>query len=230
MRRLVAAALGIVLGCGGCASTRVTTPVVRTAMHGTALRAALFESTLRVLDEHPAYVDEFVARARRHPRTLDRFNANYAPLLAEPATAALTARHLARNPDGLRQILVSTLDEARPRPAARRVIADAMRLRSDLSSRIVGQNPAAAMAVARSTVRAAERDPASRRTFLAGLRATSRATARLIVRDRRTLGVMARAFADEGEARVVESLQRALPGRQPGEPPPSRRGGGPPRR
>src|SRR5258706_14662262 len=92
---------------------RATQVVVGKAMGPDKSRHDTMEGTLRVLDENPGYVDEFFQLARRHPATLDRFIADTARDLHEPELSQRTAKHLVRNPDGLRRILVDPLDPAR---------------------------------------------------------------------------------------------------------------------
>jgi hypothetical protein len=209
--------LSLAFALVGCASTRVTTPLVRAAVSSAGPRHAIFESTLRTLDERPEYVDEFVRAARAHPRTLDRFNANYAPMLADPAVADLTARHLARSPAGLQQVLESTLDASRDRPDARAAIATAIRHRSDLSASIIGNDRAASLAMARGSIRAAQASRRGRANFLAGMRATAHEVAALVASDPQTASALAAATADAAAQRAVTSVRHAIPGTQPGE-------------
>jgi hypothetical protein len=129
------------------------------ALDGT--RRDTMEATLRILDEHPTYVDEFFAAARKHKPTLERFLAAAAADLHQPDLARLTAEKLVRNPDGLRRILIETLDAARDRPKARHAIASAIQERAATSSSILLDEPQAMAEVMRGSVDAARKDPAA---------------------------------------------------------------------
>ena len=70
-RRLGAAVVSCSIAvCLGC-SASTEKPAVDTALVNPATRHDSFEATLRVLDEHPHYVDELFAEARQHHRELD---------------------------------------------------------------------------------------------------------------------------------------------------------------
>jgi hypothetical protein len=123
-------------------------PVVEKAVEGEETRRELFEATLRVLDEHPEYVDEFFELAvSKHPETLRRFIEDTAARLDDEALAKPTAAALARHPDGLEQILVSTLDASAGRAEARRAIASAIAARPERAARILSENPRSAASV-----------------------------------------------------------------------------------
>src|SRR5688572_25564149 len=84
--------------------------LLETAFDDRERRQEYFEATLRVLDEHPEYVDEFFVAANKHPKTLDRFIANTSRDLRDEKLASITAKHLAANPESLKQVLVQTLE------------------------------------------------------------------------------------------------------------------------
>jgi hypothetical protein len=104
-------------------------------------RREAFEATLRVLDENPAYVDEFFQLARGHEATLGRFLRNSARALDEPWLAEATAHELVLAPAGLRQVMVATVDAARDRPDARAALLGSMRDRRTRLAEILLSDP-----------------------------------------------------------------------------------------
>jgi hypothetical protein len=104
-------------------------------------RRELFEATLRVLDENPAYVDEFFELARDHRATLGRFLRNSARALDERWLAEITAEELVRAPAGLRQVMVATVDAAGDRPEARAALLGSMRDRAHALARLLLSDP-----------------------------------------------------------------------------------------
>jgi hypothetical protein len=122
--------------------------VVEKAVEPEESRRELFEATLRVLDEHPEYVDEFFELAvSKHPETLGRFVEDTAARLEDRRLAERTAAALARHPEGLQQILVRTLDASAGRPEARRAIGSAIASRPERAARVLSENPRAAASV-----------------------------------------------------------------------------------
>src|SRR4051794_27683332 len=61
-------------GCGASQKAAVVDAVAKSPDQ----RRSSFEATLRVLDQHPEYVDELYRQTRQHPPTLNRFLANAA--------------------------------------------------------------------------------------------------------------------------------------------------------
>ena len=129
------------------------------ALDGT--RRDTMEATLRILDEHPDYVDEFFVLARGHKPTLDQFLGDAARDLHEADLAKLTAEKLVGSPAGLRRVLIETLDAARDRPKARQAITSAIQSRAGIAASILLDDPEALAEVMRGSVDAARKDPAA---------------------------------------------------------------------
>lgn len=91
----------------------------------------MFEATLRILDEHPDYVDELTRLTLRHPKTLKRQFEATARVLADDDVARLNAQALVANPRGLEQLTIETFDAAVDNAPAQRAIVDAVQQRSD---------------------------------------------------------------------------------------------------
>lgn len=104
-------------------------PVVATAMENDETRLEAFEATLRVLDQHPEYVDEFFALARKHPQALDRLLQDTAQALPDRKFAQQVAGHLGAEPAGLKSTLIATLDEIKDKPASKNAMAQAIEQR-----------------------------------------------------------------------------------------------------
>jgi hypothetical protein len=161
---LAIAASIVVSGCG----VTLKRDLVATTFDNYGERQEFIEATLEVLDRHPEYTDEFFAHALRHPATLDRFVMNTTAHLSDPEMAALTARYLVRNPRGLHEILVQTLDAARG-TEPKRAIASAIEDRADKAMAAIASDPAAEQEVTRAFVDIVSRSPEARKPFLAGL-------------------------------------------------------------
>jgi hypothetical protein len=199
-RQSRAAALAAVSLALACTVGQKRAAVEKTVEGKPQTREQLFEATLRVLDEHPRYVDEFFALARKHPATLDRFLDDTAEALRDPALAGKTAAALAAHPPGLTQVLVSTLDAAKGKPKAERAIAEAMIARGDLAARAIATRPEAVTRVSEATIDAVANDAAARDAFLAGMRARSGEVAAILATDPKTALAVLGAFLKPGSA------------------------------
>lgn len=197
------------LSSAGCSVGQKRT-VLETAFDERERRHEYFEATLRVLDEKPEYVDEFFALANKHPKTLDRFIANTSRELRDEKLAAMTAKHLAANPESLKQVLVQTLEAAKLDANARAAIASAIEEKSELSADIITDSPSATSATFESTVAAIADKPEARAAFLASMQRTSPAVAEYLSNNPETLKTMTKAFlkvtAKNSKAKVREAL------------------------
>jgi hypothetical protein len=155
---------------GPACSTGSSKPVVETAFDEKGRRDEFFESTLRVLDEHPEYVDEFFAHALRHEKTLDRFFADSAAALKEDRLARMVARHLVNNPESLRMVLIATLDAASDKPEAQRATAEAIEQRAQVSAMAIASRPATVRASFRALLAEVLKRPDAREAFLDAMR------------------------------------------------------------
>lgn len=136
MKILVAAVI-LVAAC----STKQKAEITEKTMADRDRRLELMEAQLRVMDDHPEYVDELFQATLRHGRTLDRFLSDTARAVAHPKLAKVVAGHLVEEPDGLRAIMVATLDAARPRAGARSAIVNAMMDRRDVAAQYLVAEP-----------------------------------------------------------------------------------------
>lgn len=197
--------------CACGASTQK--PAIDTALDSREMRDESFEATLRVLDEHPEYVDEFFVAALRHPPTLDRFLRNTARELRRDEFARFTAERLVADPAGLKQTLVAALDEASDDPAALRAISEAMAARAQLSAIVVVQSDASIRGNLRALLTEVSKNPDARRSFLAALSENSDTMARLLVANPEVMGTMVKSFARAGAtkgAKELDALGKAL--------------------
>jgi hemoglobin-like flavoprotein len=160
-------------------------------------RRELFEATLRVLDDHPTYVDQLFRQAKSHPRTLDRFIANAARDLHEDELAKLTARHLAANPKSLERILVATMRAARDQPAARQAVADAIQAEAAIAAGIITDDPPLVQETLIETVRNVMHKPAARTAFVKGIDAVSPVMAGILADNPKLLTKLTEEIAGE---------------------------------
>jgi hypothetical protein len=126
---------------------------VETAVDDPDRRRETFEATLRMLDRHPEYVDEFFQQALAHPATLDRFVKDTVARLDERELATKVAAELAARPASLHRILVETLDAAAPRPDAQAAIGRAIADRPVQAARAISSRPEAVAKVTSALAR-----------------------------------------------------------------------------
>jgi hypothetical protein len=167
------------------------------------LRAEAFEATLRVLDEHPEYVDEFFAASLRHTPTLDRFIFDTAGKLEDENLSRMTARHLASHPAGLRQILIATLDESSNHPAALEANAQAMAARPQVSAMVVTSREETLLLTMRALIDEVMKNPKARAAFLKSLQGNSPELAQLITSNPESLKTLAEALAKAGVEKMT---------------------------
>ncbi|HEY8077828.1 MAG TPA: hypothetical protein VIF62_27065 [Labilithrix sp.] len=146
-------------------------------------RRDAIEATVRVTDEKPEIVDELYAAARRHPKTLDRFLANTARDLHDPALAKPTAELLVANPDSLEEMFVLTPDLALHSREARAAMDRAMARRAGELDDILTDDPTATARVTGALLELVEKKPAARKSLLAAMRANRKAIVALVERD-----------------------------------------------
>jgi hypothetical protein len=199
----------MVAGCSAGAQKRA----IATALDDESRRRESFEATLRVLDEHPGYVDELFSAALRHPATLDRLLRDTARELERDEFARFTATRLAADPEGLKQILIATLDEASDDPKALRAASQAMAARPQVAAIVVVQSDETIRATLRALLVEVLKNPEARRSFLVALSENSDAMARIITPNPQVMAVLIKAFAREGltkGAKEVAALAKAL--------------------
>jgi hypothetical protein len=211
MPKLLPAIMFLVLTAGCSASSQK--PAIATALDNRKMRDESFEATLRVLDEHPEYVDEFFKAALRHQATLDRFLRNTAHELERDEFARFTAERLVTSPAGLKQILIAVLDTASDDPAALHAMSEAMAARPQLAAIVVVQSDASIRGDLRALLAEVLKNPDARRSFLVALSENSDAMARILAPNPEVLGAMLKAFAKVGAAKgkkELEELSKAL--------------------
>jgi hypothetical protein len=173
-------------------------PAISTALDNDKLRHESFEATLRVLDEHPVYVDEFFAAARRHPATLDRFLRDTAHELERDQFARFTGDRLVLDPPGLKQVLIATLDAASGKAAALRAASEAMAARPQLAAIVVVQSDASIRGNLRALLQEVLKNPEARRSFLIALSENGDAMASILAPNPAVMAALVKAFARVG--------------------------------
>jgi hypothetical protein len=180
-------------------------------------RREAFEATLRVLDEHPEYVDEFFAQLLEHPPAMNRFLAVNASGLDDPQYAALMARHLVRHPEPLTEVMVQVLLAAKDKPESQQAMALAMEKQPALTANTVTSRPESVSAVSRGLLDALQARREARQAYLAVLRERRAQVAEILLSDPDVLtalmGEMARRGADDEKvAGLLRELAKDLTG------------------
>ena len=200
----------VCLALGGCGAG-AQKPAIETALENDKVRAESFEATLRVLDEHPTYVDEFLTLARnRHPATLDRFLRDTARELERDEFARFTADRLVLSPAGTKQILIATLDAASDKPPVLRAMSEAMAARPQLSAIVVVQSDATVRSTLRALMQEVAKNPEARRSFLTAISENADAMAQVLVPNSAVLAVLIKAFARAGVKNADKELGALL--------------------
>jgi hypothetical protein len=88
----------------------------------------------------------------KHPKALERMFSNTAIALADQDTARRVSLHLAARPNGLRQVMVQTLDAIQGKPAAQSAVAEAMATRADEAAALLVDHPAQFAVITRALV------------------------------------------------------------------------------
>ena len=175
-------------------------PLVATAMDNAETRHESLEATMRVLDEHPEYVDELFYMSQGHPM-FDRLLEDTAKNLANEALARRAAEHMANHPDGLRMILIATLDEVKDRPKPLEAGASAMEARPDEAVRMLVQRDIAVRRMMRALIAEVNRNPKAEQAFLTALRENSDGMAQVLTRNPDDMGVLLKAVGKSGVRR-----------------------------
>src|SRR6266542_3810965 len=161
MHRRAILALGLVvwgvanLSCGATAKQQGIEKVLDTM--SADQRQSSFEDMARVLDQHLDWVDQFYDVARRHPVLMKRFLTRAAADLKAPSMAKMTGELLAKEPESLEQVLLSTVDAAKSDKKARQAMNRAIEARAETMSDVITDSPATATAVLRGTLAVASR-------------------------------------------------------------------------
>jgi hypothetical protein len=207
----IAASFSLLFCCACSASTQK--PAVETVLSSPATRTESFEATLRVLDEHPEYVDELFARARKHRPTLERLLEDNAVDLADNDLARRTAAHLAMHPAGLYRTMLKTLDAISDKQLAMAAVAKAMTERPQVAAMVITQREEATISTLTALVKEVQKNDRARRAFLTGVEDNSDALARLLVANPRVLGALVKAMGSAGASKgraELAALGKAL--------------------
>ncbi|MBX5482186.1 MAG: hypothetical protein IRZ16_10175 [Myxococcaceae bacterium] len=184
------------LGLTGCLSVHTQSKLIGRVVESDSAREKAFEATLRVLDEHPEYVDQLVQMTVRHPRTLDRFILNMSRDLEDPAIARMTAGHLVQFPRSLEQILIRTQEAAVNVPPAQHAISRAIDARAKIGVAAIASRPVAVKHLTEEMIAHVKDHPDARAQFLAAMLADRKAVMQMIASDKEALALMVDALTD----------------------------------
>jgi hypothetical protein len=182
-------------------------PVIATAVDNADARHTSFEATLRVLDEHPEYVDELFAQSRKHPKTLDRLLYDTAQHLHEEELAKRTAVQLCDAPAGLKTTLIASLDQMQDQPAALNAAAEAIEERPKETANMVTQRELAIRRTVHALVIAVQQKPKAESAFREALSENSDAIAAIITKDPELAGRLFKSIAKAGVKRGTSELE-----------------------
>jgi hypothetical protein len=203
-------AFGTLLLVFGC-SAGAQKPALDAALKDPNMRRESFEATLRVLDEHPEYVPEFLEVAMHHETALEAILDDTARRLQDDGLARRTANHLAKYPNGLKQTLIATLDRISGEPAALDGAAQAMAARPQVAAIVITQREDAVRSTLRALVAEVMKNSKARQWFLRGMAENSPQLTALISQDPEVMGAFTKAVASVGASKAKEAVKDALP-------------------
>jgi len=199
--------IALLLGISACTPAQKK-PVVATAMDNGETRREAFEATLRVLDQHPEYVDEFFVATLRHPKTLGRLLRDTSRALADPQLARRAARHLAAEPDGLKTTLIATLDEIKDKPNAQSAMAQAIELRPNETAAALFTREVAVRKAVTAMLQELRGRPAATEAFMQAMRDNREPLAGLLAEHPDVLKALTGALAERGVNRGKAELSK----------------------
>ena len=132
-------------------------------------RADTFEGTLRVLDEHPEYIDQIYELTKKHDKVMDRFVADASVDLKDKPLAELAARHLTENPESLENVLVVALPIIAKSPKARAAMNRALVRDAEVATDILTDDPATLSRVIEAALPILEKKQSARKNTLAAI-------------------------------------------------------------
>src|SRR4051812_5613317 len=175
--------LMLTLGCSAGAQK----PAIDAALKEPKTRQEAFEATLRVLDEHPEYVPEFLETALHHETALEAILDDTARRLQDDGLARRTANHLAKYPSGLKQVLIAVLDRISGEPAALAGAAEAMAARPQVAAIVITQRADAVRSTLHALVVEVMKNSKARQWFLRGMAENSSQLTAIIAEDPQVL-------------------------------------------
>jgi hypothetical protein len=198
------AAVAASLGCGTAPKKEAMDVTLKSEQQ----RREIFEATLRVLDEHPEYVDEFFLNAMQHPKTMDRFLQNASAHLKEERLSRMNATHLARHPDSLKQIMIATLDEISDEPKSQAALADAISERAHVAAMVMTAQDDTIPIMFRSLLVEIKKRPESRRAFLKAMAESGPTIAELMIDNPETAAALMKALGGAAVREVKDEVKR----------------------
>ena len=132
-------------------------------------RADTFEGTLRVLDDHPDYIDQIYELTKKHPKVLDRIVADASVDLKDKPFAELAARHIVENPESLETVLVVTLPIIAKAPKARAAVNRALVVDAEVATDIATDDSATLSRLIEAALPTLEKKPSARKNVLAAV-------------------------------------------------------------
>jgi hypothetical protein len=172
----------------GACSAGTQRSAIETAWDNDEVRQESFEATLRILDEHPEYVEEFFAAAQRHPTALMKFLDITSRELVQDSLAEQTADRLVAHPPGLKNIMAATMHAASDKPEAQDAIAQAMEARPHDAAAVLIRREQAMRVTFAALIDEVAKHESARRAFITSMRENSTQLATLMANDPGALG------------------------------------------
>jgi hypothetical protein len=195
----------------GC-SAGTQKPTIETAWSNDKIRHESFEATLRILDQHPEYVHQFLGQALEHPKALDDFLEDTSLRLEDDALARRTAIHLAAHPKALRLVLVATLDRISNQPSGENAAAQAMADRPQLAAIVISQREDALRPTLHELVLEVQKNARARTWFLRGMAENSDALTALLASDPDVLRAFMKSLGRVGLEKGKEEVKAVVHG------------------
>lgn len=201
---VVAVACVLLVGCTKkeLIGSQLATPVTRNAD---------LEAALQIMDEHPEYLADVYAAARRHPRTLQAMVDLATADLNDPALAKMVAARVALHPEVLDRIVREAIDAASKSPASRAAIDRAVGERAATAAGMLADEPVVLAAVTRAAIEALQKRPAARDAVMGSMRDLAPELVAMVMKDPATMKAFVAAAVHEASSRVsVREMLQAL--------------------
>jgi hypothetical protein len=138
MRILICVVAAALSGCTAHGKAEVTDK----AFENPETRREMLEGTLRVLDDHPEYVDEMFELSLKHPKTFDRLLSDTAARTdTDEDVAQRQAERITAHPRGMQRVMVNAFDLLPKRPKAQQALVNSVEARAPVAAAALVKRP-----------------------------------------------------------------------------------------
>jgi hypothetical protein len=184
--------------------------LIGSQLAGPTSRSADLEASLQILDEHPEYLADVYAAARRHPRTLQAIVDMATADLGDPDLAKMVSARLALHPEVIDTVAREAIDATSKTPAARAAIDKAVGQRAATAVGMLADEPAVLAAVTKEAIAVLEKRPAARQAVMGALRDLAPELVAMVMKDPASMKAFVAAVVHEAtssRASIREMLQ-----------------------